>query len=103
MKSIMNIFLIEGGVIGFIGTIVGGISGVILSLNLEKILSFIEKSFGFKILSPEVYYLDRIPVQVNYIDVISIMSSAIVITLLATIYPAWQASRLDPAEALRYE
>lgn len=101
--GVMKIFLIEGMVIGLIGTLMGGVGGVLLSLNLETILAYFENAFGFKILSPDVYYLNSIPVHVNYSDVALIMVSAVFITLLATIYPAWQASRLDPAEALRYE
>jgi len=102
-SSIMKIFLIEGMVIGVVGTVLGGSAGVLLSINLERILTYVEDSLGVKILSPDVYYLDKIPVHVNYADVFMIMASAIAITLIATLYPAWQASRLDPAEALRYE
>lgn len=102
-RSILKIFLIEGMVIGVLGTFLGGSAGVLLALNLENLLTSIENALGVKILSPDVYYLDKIPVHVNYVDVFLIMASAIAITLIATIYPAWQASRLDPAEALRYE
>ncbi len=101
--SIMRIFLIEGMVIGVVGTLLGGLSGVLISLNLEGILGVVEDTFDFKILPPEVYYLDRLPVHVNFFDVTAIIISAIVISLLATLYPAWQASRLDPVEGLRYE
>jgi len=102
-RSIMRIFLIEGMVIGVIGTVLGGAAGVLLALNLESMLGYVEDKFGFKILSPDVYYLDRLPVHVDFIDVFLIMTAAVIISLFATLYPAWQASRLDPAEALRYE
>ena len=102
-KSIMRIFLIEGVVIGVVGTVLGGIAGVTLAFNLEGVLGYVEEAFGFKILSPDVYYLDRLPAHVRFFDVGVIMVTAVVISLLATIYPAWQASRLDPAEGLRYE
>lgn len=102
-SSIMKIFLIEGMVIGIIGTCLGGIAGVLISINLESMLNYVEEIFGFKVLSPDVYYLDRLPAHVNFFDVGLIMLTAIMITLAATLYPAWQASRLDPAEALRYE
>lgn len=102
-RGIMKIFLIEGMVIGVIGTLLGGIAGVVLAINLEKVVGFLEDRFGFQVLPPDVYYLDRLPAHVNFADVGLIMVVAIMISLLATIYPAWQASRLGPAEALRYE
>lgn len=101
--GILKIFLIEGMVIGVVGTLLGGMSGVLLALNLEEVVGSVEKAFGFKVLSPDIYYLDRLPSHVNFTDVSIIMAAAVLISLLATIYPAWQASRMAPADALRYE
>jgi len=102
-RSILKIFTIEGGVIGVVGTFLGTILGLGAAFNLEKITDFVEKLFGFKILSSDVYYIDKLPSQVNPLDVILIVLTAVLISLLATLYPAWRASKLDPAEALRYE
>ncbi len=102
-RSILKIFVIEGGVIGVVGTILGTILGLGAAFNLEKITGFVENLFGFKILSSDVYYIDKLPSQVNPFDVTMIVMTAILISLLATLYPSWRASRLDPAEALRYE
>jgi lipoprotein-releasing system permease protein len=102
-RSILKIFIIEGGVIGVVGTILGTILGLGAAFNLEKITGFVENLFGFKILSSDVYYIDKLPSQVNPFDVAMIVMTAILISLLATLYPSWRASKLDPAEALRYE
>jgi lipoprotein-releasing system permease protein len=102
-KSILKIFIIEGGVIGVVGTILGTTLGLGAAFNLEKITGFVENLFGFKILSSDVYYIDKLPSQVNPGDVVMIVVTAILISLLATLYPSWRASKLDPAEALRYE
>jgi len=102
-RSILKIFIIEGGVIGVVGTILGMISGLLIAFNLETITAFVENLFGFKILPSDVYYIDKFPSQVNPLDVTLIVLTAILISLLATLYPSWRASRLDPAEALRYE
>ena len=102
-RSILKIFTIEGGVIGVVGTVLGTILGLGAAFNLEKITDFVERLFGFKILSSDVYYIDKLPSQVNPLDVIFIVLTAILISLLATLYPSWRASKLDPAEALRYE
>jgi len=102
-RSILKIFTIEGGVIGVVGTVLGTILGLGVAFNLETVTDFVEKLFGFKILSSDVYYIDKLPSQVNPPDVIFIVSTAVLISLLATLYPAWRASKLDPAEALRYE
>jgi lipoprotein-releasing system permease protein len=90
-------------VIGVLGTAAGLILGLGAAFNLEKITGFVENLFGFKILAGDVYYIDKLPSQVNPIDVALIVTTAILISLLATLYPSWKASKLDPAEALRYE
>jgi lipoprotein-releasing system permease protein len=102
-KGILKIFIIEGLVIGVVGTVFGTILGLGAAFNLEKITGFVENLFGFKILSGDVYYIDKLPSQVNPFDVGMIIITAIFISLLATLYPSWRASKLDPAEALRYE
>jgi lipoprotein-releasing system permease protein len=102
-KGILKIFMIEGLVIGVVGTTLGAVTGLLIALNLEKVTGFVERLFGFKILASDVYYIDKLPSQVNPGDVWIITATAIVISLLATLYPSWRASKLDPAEALRYE
>jgi len=101
--GILKIFIIEGGVIGVVGTALGTIVGLGMAFNLDKIVAFLENLFGFKILSPDVYYIEKFPSQVNPLDIALIVMTAILISLLATLYPSWRASKLDPAEALRYE
>ena len=102
-SGILKIFMTEGLVIGVVGTALGATLGLLAAFNLEKITGFVENLFGFKILASDVYYIDKLPSQVNPLDVWIITATAILISLLATLYPSWRASRLDPAEALRYE
>ncbi len=102
-QGILKIFVIEGGVIGVVGTLLGTLLGLAAAFNLETITGFVENLFGFKILASDVYYIDKLPSQVNLLDVSLIVITAILISLLATLYPSWRASKLDPAEALRYE
>lgn len=101
--SIMGIFMVLGTIIGSFGTILGITGGVLLALNVETIVPAIERTFGVKFMSAEVYYISEIPSQLIWTDVYAIAGAAFVLTLLATIYPAWQAAKVNPAEVLRYE
>ena len=101
--SIMKIFIYQGVTIGAIGTLMGCIGGLAVALNLEKLSVSIENLFGFKILPGDVYYLSQLPSQVNYSDVAIIIIGTMLICFLSTIYPSRRASKLDPAEALRYD
>lgn len=102
-NGIMRIFMIEGLIIGVSGTAGGVALGVSAAVNLEKIVGIVERLFGLKILRPDVYYIDKLPSKVDPYVVLIIASAAIIISFLATIYPSWRASRLEPVEALRYE
>jgi len=101
--GIMKIFIFQGLIVGAIGTLLGTIAGLVVAFNLESLSRFVEKLFGFKILPGDVYYLSELPSQVNFGDVGIIIAGTMLISFLSTIYPSWRASRLDPAEALRYE
>ena len=101
--TIMRIFMVQGSVIGVIGTLLGGLVGVVVALNLENVMSAIEKIFGFRVIDPSVYYISELPSDLHWGDAGVICLVALTISLLATIYPARRASRTQPAEALRYE
>jgi lipoprotein-releasing system permease protein len=102
-RSIMKIFIFEGLIIGLVGTVVGVLSGLTVARNLENIVGFVQRVTGFELFSRDVYYLDRFPSQVVTLDVVLISVTAVLISFIATLYPSWQASRMLPAEALRYE
>lgn len=101
--AIMTIFIVQGAYIGVIGTIVGTILGVVLSLNVSEIIQFIESVAQTQFLNPDVYFISDLPSELRVPDVVIISSSALAMSLLATLYPAWRASRVKPVEALRYE
>jgi lipoprotein-releasing system permease protein len=102
-SSIMKIFMIQGSVAGISGTLAGVAGGVVVALNLDVIVPLIEKVLGTKLLSSEVYMIDYLPSDVQLGDVTTITVIALLLALLATIYPSWRAARTQPAEALRYE
>ena len=101
--TIMKIFIYQGLIVGVVGTFFGCIAGLTIAMNLQKISVGVENIFNFKILPGDVYYLSELPSKVNYSDVVVIVIGTLVICFLSTIYPALRASKLDPAEALRYE
>ena len=102
-KSVMGIFMVLGTVIGVVGTILGTIGGILLALNAGHIVSDLEKLFKTRFLPADVYYISDLPSKLLWSDVTTIALMAFVLSLLATIYPAWQASKINPAEVLRYE
>jgi lipoprotein-releasing system permease protein len=101
--SILTIFMIQGALIGLIGTIVGAILGILIALNIDTIIPFIEGLFQVQFLAKDVYYISDLPSELIWSDVITIVLLSFVLSLLATIYPSWKASKINPAEALRYE
>ena len=102
-RSIMGIFIIQGVVIGVLGTALGVAGGVGLALNVETIVPAIEQLFQVQFLAADVYYISEVPSELHWRDVWIMASVALVLSLLATLYPAWRAARTHPAEALRYE
>ena len=102
-RSIMTIFMVQGTMIGFIGTLLGIAGGVMLALNLEALVKWVEDTFGYDFLDANVYYISELPSDLHWGDVGLISISAFIMTILATLYPAWKAARTQPAEALRYE
>lgn len=101
--SIMTIFIIQGTVIGMFGTLIGVAAGIPVALNVFEIVSWLEQLFNTDFLPSDVYYISDITAEVRPREVITYAVAAFAITILATIYPAWRASRTMPAEALRYE
>jgi lipoprotein-releasing system permease protein len=100
---ILRIFMIQGAMIGVLGTLLGVAGGVALALNVETLVPRIEKAFGIQFMPADVYYISDLPSRLNWNDVWHIGMVAFLLSFLATWYPAWRASRTQPAEALRYE
>jgi lipoprotein-releasing system permease protein len=102
-SSIMGVFMVQGTIIGVIGTLLGVIGGVLLALNVETVVPFLERVFGITFLSPDVYYISDLPSDMRWTDVTRIAIAAFGMSFFATLYPAWRAAQTQPAEALRYE
>ncbi len=102
-KSIMKIFVVQGALIGVMGILVGLALGVLTAINIPYIVPWIERTFGVQFLAKDVYFISDIPSQLLWSDVVTIVSVAFVMSVLATLYPSYKASKINPAEALRYE
>ncbi|WP_047548312.1 lipoprotein-releasing ABC transporter permease subunit [Methylotenera sp. G11] len=101
--SIMKIFIVQGAMIGVIGTVLGAVFGILVALNIETIVPFIENLFNVQFLAKDVYYISDLPSDLVWSDVSTIVVVSFMLSLLATLYPSYKASRINPAEALRYE
>ena len=102
-RQVMQVFMVQGSLIGIIGTVAGVIGGILLTLNLDGILKGIETVLGVQLLPEDVYYITGLPTDLQASDVVTIACVALAMAFLATLYPAWRAARTAPAEALRYE
>ena len=102
-STILGIFVVQGIIIGVVGTILGTAGGVALSLNIESIVPMLEQLLGVKFLSADIYYISELPSELKWDEVFIISSISLLLSFGATLYPAWRGSRIQPAEALRYE
>jgi len=101
--SIMRIFLITGAAIGVVGTLTGFFVGMLICLNIESIRQFLSWMTNTELFSPELYFLSRLPAEVDFGETAAVVIMALTLSFLATLYPSWRAARLDPVDALRYE
>jgi len=102
-RSIRRIFMFEGLLIGSVGTVCGALGGLVFTWNIEAIAKGVGWLLGVELFSPDVYFIDKLPADIRPAELASIVVIAVAVSFLATLYPAWKASRLDPVDALRYE
>lgn len=102
-SNVLKVFILTGATIGVVGTLAGLIFGVAFALNIETIRQFLQSLTGTELFSAEIYYLTRLPAKIEWHEVAGVTIMALLLSFLATLYPAWRAARLSPVEALRYE
>lgn len=102
-RLVMGIFFVQGSTVGVLGTVVGIVSGILLAWNVTAIVNALQQMLGVQFLSSSVYFVDYLPSKIIWSDVIAVGLLALMLSFLATLYPAWKASRIKPVEALRYE
>ncbi len=100
---IMRIFVVQGATLGVVGTALGTVLGLLLAFNVEGAVAAIERAFGIHFIDPSVYYISKLPSDVQWPDVVMVAGGSLLLSLLMTLYPAWKAYRTEPAEALRHE
>jgi len=101
--TVQRIFVVQGLVSGFLGTAVGVLMGVSIALNIDLIVPFLEHTLGFEAMPADVYYINQVPSELRWMDVLKITGISVLFCFFATLYPSWRAARVEPAEALRYE
>jgi lipoprotein-releasing system permease protein len=101
--TVMRVFMIQGSLIGVIGTVLGVVGGVLLARNIGTVVPFLERIFGFSLFPSDIYYITELPSELRSKDVIFFSLMSLGMSLIATLYPSWRASKTHPAEALRYE
>lgn len=102
-RTILTIFIVQGSVIGIIGTLAGLLSGVLLATHVTELVNWLQQILGVQFLASNVYYVNYLPSHLSWLDVLRVCIIALSMSLLATLYPAWRAAKIQPAEALRYE
>jgi len=102
-NMIMQVFMIQGALVGIFGTLLGVVGGILLAWNATEIVNGIEQLFHVQFLSSNVYFVDYLPSKIELADVIKISAASLILSFVATLYPAWRAAKMDPVESLRYE